>query len=123
MTDNIANPTWVAQNDPMGDVPVMDLKQQINYHADQVVNTIFHEGNETYLIPVVYEGIHNQGMIYAATYGRGLFRCENFRKQEYQSVPEIPAVVEVSTVSMSLTGLGYMLTVETSTTAGISGTD
>ncbi len=100
MTDNIANPTWVAQNDPMGDVPVMDLKQQINYHADQVVNTIFHEGNETYLIPVVYEGIHNQGMIYAATYGRGLFRCENFRKQEYQSVPEIPAVVEVSTVSM-----------------------
>lgn len=84
MTTNIANPQWAAQNTAMGDVPVMDLKQQIMTHPDQVVPHVY--GDE------IFPGVHNQGMIYAATYGRGLFRCENFRLEEFASVDETPAV-------------------------------
>ena len=100
MTGNINNPTWVSQNDPMGDVPVMELKQQIVNHPDQTVWKLFVENDTTsYYIPTIYEGVRNQGMIYAATYGRGLFRCENFR-QEYESVDEDPVVVETPVINM-----------------------
>ena len=34
-----------------------------------------------------YPGVHNTGIIYAATYGRGVFRCENYKKTS-ASVPE-----------------------------------
>lgn len=87
MAEDIANPQWVAQNTAMGDVPVMDLKQQIMTHPDQVISHPY--GDE--IVP----GVHNQGMIYAATYGRGLFRCENFRLEEFASVEDAP-VVETS---------------------------
>ena len=93
MTDNISNPNWTMQNANMGDVPVMDLKQQIVKHDDQTVKTLHYEADTSYYVDIVYEGIRNQGMIYAATYGKGLFRCENFRKQQYQSVPESEVVV------------------------------
>ena len=93
MTDNINNPNWTMQNANMGDVPVMDLKQQIVKHDDQTVKTLHYEADTSYYVDIVYEAIRNQGMIYAATYGKGLFRCENFRKQQYQSVPESEVVV------------------------------
>lgn len=99
MADNINNPTWVSQNDPMGDVPVMDLKQQIVNHPDQIVWSLYQEADTAYYIPTVYEGVRNVGMIYAATYGKGLFRCENFRP-EFESVDEDPAVVETPAINM-----------------------
>lgn len=72
MTDDItaAEPNWVAQRNPMGDVPVMELKQQI---VDLPTQTFTEYGNE-----ITVEGTTNQGVIYAATYGRGLYRCDNF---------------------------------------------
>jgi len=75
-TDNVlaANPVWVADQGSMGDVPVFDLKQQwINKTADtvQLINV------DT--LVVNYPGTNNHGIIYAATFGRGLFRCNNFR--------------------------------------------
>ena len=45
-----------------------------------------------------YPGVHNTGVIYAATYGRGIFRCENYKK-DFASVPENSSVETVN-VSM-----------------------
>lgn len=99
MTDNIANPSWVAQNDPMGDVPVMDLKQQIVKQDEQTVWTEYIENDTSYFVPTIYPGVTNRGVIYAATYGRGLFRCENFKKDSQQSVPE-SVVVATPVINM-----------------------
>lgn len=95
-TNSIDNPQWVAQNENMGDVPVMELKQQLVQHPDQYVMRLVYEGNTVDTVYDVYEGVHNQGMVYAATYGKGLFRCENFRLEEFESVPETPATVEMT---------------------------
>ncbi len=86
MTTDIVNPNWVAQRNPMGDVPVMDLKQQIVYHPHQMVMVV-DPGTQA----VSYKhraGVMNQGIIYAATYGRGLFRCENYVTHSGEGVDE-----------------------------------
>ena len=93
-TKNIANPNWTADNQMMGEVPVMELKQQLLYHEDETVVKLTEDGE----FVTVYPGVYNTGIIYAATYGRGVFRCENYKK-EFTSVPENP-VVENVTVSM-----------------------
>ena len=93
-TKNIANPNWTADNQMMGEVPVMELKQQLLYHEDETVVKLTEDGE----FVTVYPGVYNTGIIYAATYGRGVFRCENYKK-EFASVPENPAVENV-TVSM-----------------------
>ena len=80
MTDDIAaaNVNWVAANENMGVVPVLDLRQQTMYQPDQTIITpLISEEGVTY-DTTFYVGVHNQGAIYAATYGRGVFRCENF---------------------------------------------
>lgn len=91
MTKDIANPNWVAQRDPMGDVPVMDLKQQTVYHPHQTVMFVDAGTNDT-----TYRrraGVMNQGVMYAATYGRGLFRCENYLTHSGLNIDE-PAVAD-----------------------------
>ena len=45
-----------------------------------------------------YPGVKNTGIIYAATYGRGIFRCENYKK-DFTGVTENPTVETVN-VSM-----------------------
>ena len=93
-TKTIANPTWAADNQMMGEVPVMELKQQLLYKENEQVVNVTDEG----IFVTEYPGVYNTGVIYAATYGRGVFRCENYKK-EFTSVPETPAVENV-TVSM-----------------------
>ena len=93
-TKNIASPNWTADNRMMGEVPVMELKQQLLYHEDETIVKVTEDGE----FVTVYPGVFNTGVIYAATYGRGVFRCENYKK-EFTSVPENP-VVENVTVSM-----------------------
>lgn len=85
MTDDItaSSPNWVAQRNPMGDVPVMELKQQI---VDLPKQTFTEYGHE-----VTVEGTTNQGVIYAATYGRGLYRCDNFILNSPVNVEEVTA--------------------------------
>ncbi|MBO7083718.1 MAG: T9SS type A sorting domain-containing protein [Bacteroidales bacterium] len=98
-TENIAaaSPEWVAETAILGDVPVLDMRQQNMSHPDQVVNTIV-DGTP---VAVVYPGIRNQGMVYAATYGRGLFRCEQYHVQySGTGISETPAAVATSNVSM-----------------------
>lgn len=90
-----ASPVWTLVSDNMGDVPVMDLKQQILNREDVSVTVIM----DSIPVTTVYPGTNNQGVIYAATYGRGLFRCETYRQQSGSSVPEAPVAIE-SKVSM-----------------------
>ena len=98
-TENIsaALPEWVAETAIMGDVPVLDMRQQNMSHPDQTVIT-YVDGAP---VAVVYPGIRNQGMVYAATYGKGLFRCEQYHVQySGAGVPETPVAVAPSNVSM-----------------------
>ena len=84
----------MADSKCLGDVPVMELKQQLLSWDDQIEINETEDGTFT----TVYPGVHNKGIIYAATYGRGVFRCENF-KETGESVPDMPVAVE-TTVSM-----------------------
>ncbi|MFZ4462438.1 MAG: T9SS type A sorting domain-containing protein [Bacteroidales bacterium] len=70
------SPNWQAGQGGMGNVPVFDLKQQlINKTSDttQLIN-----GIETTVIE--YPGTNNFGIIYGASFGKGLFRCNQYRK-------------------------------------------
>ena len=97
-TTNISasSPEWVFESANLGDVPVMELKQQLVKQADREAIVVIDD------VPtkVTFSGTNNQGVIYAATLGRGLFRSENYRQSE-TSVPEAPVVNTVkNTVSM-----------------------
>ena len=87
-TKDIANPEWVADSKMMGEVPVMELKQQLLYQEDK--QTVEETQDGTFITD--YPGVHNTGIIYAATYGKGVFRCENYKQYSGYSVPETPAV-------------------------------
>jgi hypothetical protein len=78
-TDDIsaATPTWEKQAG-MPNVPVVQLRQQFKENG-WLVAPVVNNGFNT--------GIKNHGFIYAATAGRGIFRCEDFRGPV--SVPEI----------------------------------
>ena len=70
------SPVWMRQDSLMGSVPVFQLQQQIvSKLADTVVLI---NGSNIDVIP--YEGTNNFGVIYAASYGRGLLRCNIFEK-------------------------------------------
>ena len=71
-TANITSdsPVWEKDNDMMGSVPVFELKQQSVGHAAMSVQV----GDEV----VRFDGATNKGLIYAATYGRGLFSTSKF---------------------------------------------
>jgi hypothetical protein len=77
VTDNIEadNPTWVAENKNLGGVPVFMLKQQTIKKSNDTLAYI--SIDTTY---VVYYGVNNYGVIYGATYGRGLISLDNFQK-------------------------------------------
>lgn len=67
--------TW-AQDATIKDVPVMDIKQQLQMnHDNDTIKMIDEIGAVT---NIIYPGVFNEGMIYIATYGRGLYRCDNY---------------------------------------------
>ena len=90
-TKNIAGANWTADNAAMGEVPVMELKQQLLSQVDK--QTV--EETEDGIFITDYPGIHNTGIIYAATYGKGVYRCENY-KVSGESVPETEVAAETS---------------------------
>jgi len=97
ITDDInsASPVWTADQGEMGNVPVFDLQQQwINRAADtvQLINI------DT--VVMNYPGTNNYGIIYAATFGRGLYRCNNFRKPV--GIEENPSYTASNELSMSV---------------------
>lgn len=72
------NPSWVEQNEGMAKVPVSQIRQQIHPNGWMSIDGIVGNGIQT--------GVENHGVIYIATMGRGIFRCEDFRGPV--SVPE-----------------------------------
>ncbi len=78
VTDNVhdASPVWMRQDSLMGSVPVFQLLQQRVSKTKDTVTLV--NGNE--VIYLIHYGTDNYGDIYAATFGRGLLRCNNFRK-------------------------------------------
>jgi hypothetical protein len=60
----------------MGDVPVFMLRQQIVKKQDLALEFVI--GNDTSY--QIYKGTNNYGVIYAATFGRGLFKTDQFQK-------------------------------------------
>ena len=63
-----------------GDIscPVMDLKQAVQENREDIIDVLYDEmGVPTY---VVYPGISNEGMIYAATYGAGIISCATYKE-------------------------------------------
>lgn len=93
-TENVfaSSPGWTADEN-MSNLPVFDLKQQlINKSADtlQLIN-----GPEVTVKD--FPGTNNLGIIYAATFGRGIYRCNAFRKPVGLDEP-IPAANTLSTI-------------------------
>lgn len=76
LTENInaSSPQWNKQMMDMGSVPVFQLTQQLIDQPKITIKVVL--GNETSYIE--YPGTNNWGSIYAATYGRGLFRSDAF---------------------------------------------
>ena len=79
--------TWTFDGTAMGEIPVMELKQQRLFVEDEMTVNHTDEGD----FVTEYPGVHNTGIIYAATYGRGIFRCENYKK-DFTGVTETPSV-------------------------------
>lgn len=77
-TENIMSnsPSWTFNSDQMGKVPVFDLKQQ-TVPQESVTLTVI-AGLDT--SEIVYPGATNYGVIYAGTYGRGIFKTNTYRK-------------------------------------------
>lgn len=77
VTNNIgaSNPTWVAENNNVGRVPVFMLRQQNVRKGNDTI--AFVNIDTTY---VVYYGVNNYGVIYGATYGRGLISLDDFQQ-------------------------------------------
>jgi hypothetical protein len=77
VTNNITstNPTWVAENNNVGKVPVFMLKQQTIRKGNDTIALI--NIDTTY---VIHYGVNNYGVIYGATYGRGLISLDEFQK-------------------------------------------
>lgn len=57
-------------------IPVMDLKQQIVENHGDLYKYLEDEIGDT--ITTIYPGVFNEGVIYAATYGKGLYKCEDY---------------------------------------------
>lgn len=75
-TDNIhaGSPNWKKQYTNMGSVPVFELKQQTISQPSKTVKLV----NGPDITYITYPGTNNWGMIYAATFGRGIFNSDNF---------------------------------------------
>ncbi len=106
------NGNWAVGN--LANVPVMDLKQQTMTNHDDSYTYLIDEMGDT--LTIVHDGIFNEGMIYAATYGRGIYKCANYLEDGIEnSVDEIEdntaltmsvypnPVVENATISFNLT--------------------
>lgn len=92
VTENIkaATPIWIEQNTGMAKVPVSQIRQQLHRNGWIPIDGMLGNGIQT--------GIENHGVIYIATMGRGIFRCEDFRGPV--SVPENDYVENVTPLSI-----------------------
>ncbi|NLJ82296.1 MAG: T9SS type A sorting domain-containing protein [Bacteroidales bacterium] len=80
MTENFSsnNPTWVEANNGIGTkTPVFMIKQQTKNYPDDYA--IFYGEDTNDIVKLEFKGVKNAGCIYAATYGRGIFKNETYQ--------------------------------------------
>ncbi len=83
---NTSNPTWKSANEGIdAKIPVFMLKQQTKNYPDDYARIYGEDTNDVTIIE--FKGVKNPGCIYAATYGRGIFK--NLTYQTDVSVKEI----------------------------------
>jgi len=79
----------------MGSLPVFDLKQQTlakTFDTVQLINI------DTLVIH--FPGVYNYGVVYAASFGRGLYRANNYKLPV--GLNEKPALADASKLKMSV---------------------
>lgn len=88
--------TWT--NAGVAGVPVMDIKQQLQANHDNAYVYLVDEIGE--VTTITYPGVFNEGAIFVATYGRGLYRSDAYLNTN----PEINVeeVTMTETVEMSV---------------------
>lgn len=70
--------------DGLSNVPVMDIKQQvIKNHDAKYIHLVDEVGDIT---TTEFPGVYNEGIIYAATYGKGLYKCETYKAENNSEV-------------------------------------
>lgn len=67
---------WVKDAN-VADIPVMDIKQQLQVNHDNKYVYLIDEVGDT--TTTVYPGVFNEGFVYVATYGRGLYKCDTYK--------------------------------------------
>ena len=76
---------WTADN-AVANIPVMEIKQQLlENHDSKYVYLIDEVGDTT---SIQYPSISNNGIVYIATYGRGIYKCEDFVQGTGESIVE-----------------------------------
>ncbi|MBO5958020.1 MAG: T9SS type A sorting domain-containing protein [Bacteroidales bacterium] len=76
---------WTADN-TVANIPVMEIKQQLlENHDPRYVYLVDEVGDIT---TIGFPSIKNNGVVYIATYGRGLYKCEDFVQKEGESIVE-----------------------------------
>ena len=89
---------WIADAS-VANIPVMDIKQQLQARRDTKYTYLIDEVGE--VTTIEYPGVFNEGMIYIATYGRGLYKCDNYLVKDTEiSVEE--NIVADNTIEMSI---------------------
>ena len=67
---------WTADA-TIANIPVMDIKQQIQAnHENRYIHLVDEVGA---IVTTEYPGIFNEGVIYIATYGRGIYKCDKYK--------------------------------------------
>lgn len=82
-TQDINSGNWTRDSGPMGSIPVRVLYQQTVNNAGMVVPS-----GDPYIPDQYYPGFNNTGIVYAATYGRGLWASQAFVGIENPVLPE-----------------------------------
>lgn len=67
--------TWTLDGGEMGAVPVTQIRQQVK-NSESITIPVGELGGET--VYRTYKGISNYGVIFASTYGRGMWKSRNF---------------------------------------------
>ena len=86
--------SWTAEQTGVGALPITQLRQQTHQSQTKTAINAIINGDTSYR---TYKGIQNNGMIYMATYGRGLWKSAN-----YVGTNEGPSTINPSGTSLSL---------------------
>ncbi len=92
---NASTPSWAPDRGIMGTVPVFDLKQQTlskTFDTLQLINV------DTLVL--FFPGVYNYGVIYAATFGRGIMRSNDY--QLPVSLEEKPVLAQSTKLNFNI---------------------